>query len=274
MIERDSNISIKRQCELLGIPRSSQYSTSSELPKINIEDEVLMKEIDKIYTDCPFYGSRRIKAEIFRSYSLIVNRKKIQRLMRIMGIYGQSPGIMTSRRCQANKKYPYLLRNLEVNRPCMAWCADITYLPIAQGHVYLVAIMDWYSRYVIAWEMSNTLDSAFCLQALRKALDIEKPDIFNTDQGCQFTSDAFIGELEKADVKISMDGKGRCLDNIFIERFWRSLKYEDIYMKDYTSVKALRDGVEAYFKFYNNVRPHQSLGYRTPAEIHHKMVAA
>ena len=274
MIERDSDISIKRQCELLGIARSSQYSTSSELPKINIEDEVLMKEIDKIYTDCPFYGSRRIKAEIFRSYSLIVNRKKIQRLMRIMGIYGQSPGIMTSRRCQANKKYPYLLRNLEVNRPCMAWCADITYLPIAQGHVYLVAIMDWYSRYVIAWEMSNTLDSAFCLQALRKALDIEKPDIFNTDQGCQFTSDAFIGELEKADVKISMDGKGRCLDNIFIERFWRSLKYEDIYMKDYTSVKALRDGVEAYFKFYNNVRPHQSLGYRTPAEIHHKRVAA
>ncbi|MEI6056479.1 MAG: IS3 family transposase [Lentisphaerota bacterium] len=274
MIERESEIKINRQCEILGLPRSRQYSSSMDITKTDIGDEDLMKKIDKIYTECPFYGSRRIKVALLRNHSLIVNRKKIQRLMRIMGIYGQSPGIMTSRRCQKHKKYPYLLRDIDINRPCMAWCSDITYLPIAQGHVYLVAIMDWHSRYIIAWELSNTLDSEFCLQALRKSFAVGKPDIFNTDQGCQFTSEAFIGELEKANVRISMDGKGRCLDNIFIERFWRSLKYEDIYMKDYSNVKSLREGVESYIKFYNNVRPHQSLGYRTPSEIHYKREAA
>lgn len=274
MIEREVKIKISRQCELLGVSRSSHYSASSDIPDVDIGDEGVMKKIDKIYTDCPFYGSRRIKMALLRYHSLRVNRKKIQRLMRIMGIYGQSPGIMTSKRCAKHKKYPYLLRDLEINRPCMVWCSDITYLPIDQGHVYLVAIMDWYSKYVIAWELSNTLDSEFCIRTLRKALAVAKPDIFNTDQGCQFTSDVFLKELENADVKISMDGKGRCMDNIFIERFWRSLKYEDIYMKDYSSIQSLREGLKTYFIFYNNVRLHQSLGYKTPSEIHYQKIAA
>ena len=273
MIERESKIKISRQCEILGVSRSSHYSALSDIFNVNIRDEELMKKIDKIYTDYPFYGSRRIRMELLRYHCLNVNRKKIQRLMRIMGIYGQSPGIMTSKRCVPHKKYPYLLRDIKIDRPCMAWCSDITYIPIKQGHVYLVAIMDWYSKYVIAWELSNTLDSEFCVRTLRKALAVAKPDIFNTDQGCQFTSESFIGELEKANVKISMDGKGRCMDNIFIERLWRSLKYEDIYMKDYSSVQSLREGLNAYFAFYNNVRLHQSLGYRTPSEIHYLKVA-
>lgn len=274
MIEKESEIKISRQCELLGVSRSSYYSDSSGSAKMNIADEELMKAIDKIYTDSPFYGSRRVRMALLRYQNIIVNRKKVQRLMRAMGIYGQSPGIMTSRQCARHKKYPYLLRGIDISRPEMVWCSDITYLPINQGHVYLVAIMDWYSKYVIAWELSNTLDSEFCVRTLKKALASGNPEIFNTDQGCQFTCDAFISELEKANVKISMDGKGRCMDNIFIERFWRSLKYEDIYLKDYSNVLALREGLTAYFTFYNNVRLHQSLGYKTPSEIYQRKVAA
>ena len=274
MIEKESEMKISRQCELLGVSRSSYYSDSSGSAKINIADEELMKAIDKIYTDSPFYGSRRVRMALLRYQNIIVNRKKVQRLMRAMGIYGQSPGIMTSRQCTKHKKYPYLLRDIDISRPEMVWCSDITYLPINQGHVYLVAIMDWYSKYVIAWELSNTLDSEFCVRTLKKALASGNPEIFNTDQGCQFTCDAFISELENANVKISMDGKGRCMDNIFIERFWRSLKYEDIYLKDYSNVQALREGLTAYFTFYNNVRLHQSLGYKTPSEIYQRKVAA
>jgi len=274
MIKKESEIKISRQCELLGVSRSSYYSDSSGSAKMNIADEELMKAIDKIYTDSPFYGSRRVRMALLRYQNIIVNRKKVQRLMRAMGIYGQSPGIMTSRQCAKHKKYPYLLRDIDISRPEMVWCSDITYLPINQGHVYLVAIMDWYSKYVIAWELSNTLDSEFCVRTLKKALASGNPEIFNTDQGCQFTCDAFISELEKANVKISMDGKGRCMDNIFIERFWRSLKYEDIYLKDYSNVQALREGLTAYFTFYNNVRLHQSLGYKTPSEIYQRKIAA
>ena len=274
MIERESEIKISRQCELLGVSRSSYYSASSNESKIDIADEELMKEIDKIYTDSPFYGSRRIRMALLRYHNIIVNRKKVQRLMRVMGIYGQAPGIMTSRQCAKHKKYPYLLRDVNISEPGMAWCADITYLPINQGHMYLVAIMDWYSKYAIAWELSNTLDSEFCVRTLKRALATAKPEIFNTDQGCQFTCNAFISELENANIRISMDGKGRCTDNIVIERFWRSLKYEDIYLKNYSNVQALREGLTAYFTFYNNVRLHQSLGYKTPSEIYHRKVAA
>ena len=274
MIEKESEIKINRQCELLEVSRSSYYPVSSADVKISIADEELMKEIDKIYTDSPFYGSRRIRMVLLRYRNIIVNRKKVQRLMRAMGIYGQAPGIMTNKQCTQHKKYPYLLSDIDISRPEMVWCSDITYLSINQGHMYLVAIMDWYSKYVIAWELSNTLDSEFCVRTLKKALTIAKPEIFNTDQGCQFTCDAFISELENANVKISMDGKGRCMDNIFIERLWRSLKYEDIYLKDYSNVQALREGLTAYFDFYNNVRLHQSLGYKTPSEIYHRKAVA
>lgn len=271
MIIPGTEISVKRQCELVGISRSGWYS--GNCVRNNCEDFDLMRNIDRIYTRFPFYGSRRI-VEALRREGQNFNRKKIQRLMRTMGIAGQSPGIMTSKQHPEHRKFPYLLNGLDIVRPNLVWCADITYIPMSQGYVYLVAVMDWYSRSVMSWEISNTLDNDFCVKALRAAVtDYGVPDIFNTDQGCQFTSAAFIGELESCKIRISMDGKGRVFDNIFIERLWRSLKYEDIYMKDYTSVLELYRGLENYFRFYNEERPHQALEYKTPMEVYQRVAA-
>jgi putative transposase len=274
-------ISVRRQCNLLGLNRSSYYYQTrsvdfisknmlSCLPKPAWETKenlFYMKKIDQLYLKHPYYGTRRMTTVLKRS-GFSVNRKRIQRLMSLMGIQAIYPKPRLSMSQKDHKIYPYLLRNLVVNRPDQVWCADITYLPLQYGYVYLVAILDWYSRYVLSWRLSNTLDTIFCLEALEEALKISKPEIFNSDQGCQFTSMNFTDRLKDADIKISMDGRGRVFDNIFIERLWRTLKYEDIYLKDYQSVLELNVGLDNYFRFYNNERPHQSLNDKTPAMIY------
>jgi putative transposase len=228
----------------------------------------MMDLIDRIYTEHPYYGSRRIVAELARR-DIRVNRKRVQRLMRRMGIYSVLPGPMTSTPRKESRKYPYLLRGLSIHAPNQVWCTDITYIPMQKGSMYLVAVMDWYSRYVLSWELSNTMDSDFCVRALRKALNwYGRPEIFNTDQGSQFTSEAFTGVLLENGIKISMDGKGRVTDNIFIERLWRSLKYERIYIKGYATPADLRAEIDGYFLFYNHNRLHQSHGYRTPEDLY------
>jgi putative transposase len=227
-----------------------------------------MRLIDEQYLKTPFYGSRKMTAHLHRQ-GHEVNRKRIRRLMRIMGLEAIYPKPQTTTASAEHKVYPYLLRNLQVVEPNHVWSADITYLPLPTGFVYLVAIMDWYSRYVLTWQLSNTLDGHFCLEALQRSLTHTKPLIFNTDQGVQFTTHTFTACLEGAGVAISMDGHGRALDNIFIERLWRSLKYEDIYIYDYATVKALEAGLQRYFTLYNYERPHQSLRNRTPAEWYH-----
>jgi putative transposase len=228
---------------------------------------LLMRLLDEQYTRSPFYGRPRM-TERLRRLGYAVNPKRIQRLMRIMGLQAVYPKPRTTVPAKDHRVYPYLLRGLRVVAPNQVWCADITYVPMVQGFMYLVAVMDWFSRYVLSWELSNTLDGAFCLEVLRSALHQGQPQIFNTDQGSQFTAQAFADTLEMAGIRISMNGRGRALDNVFVERLWRSVKYEDIYLKQYDSVPSLLAGLEAYFTFYNDERPHQSLGYRTPAEIH------
>lgn len=228
----------------------------------------MMHLIDEIYTRCPFYGSRRITAQLNRDNNQQWNRKRIQRLMRIMGIRGVAPGPDTSKSHPENKIYPYLLRGVVIDRVNQVWSTDITYIPVAKGFMYLVAVIDWYSRYVLSWHLSNTLDTGFCVDALEQALSEGAPMIFNTDQGVQFTSQAFTKVLLDKDIKISMDGRGRALDNIFVERLWRTVKYENIYMNDYQSVVELKSGLVQYFEFYNQKRLHQSLDYQTPAEVH------
>jgi putative transposase len=230
-----------------------------------------MRLIDEQYLKTPFYGSRRMSVWL-QKQGYVINRKRVQRLMRQMGIEGLAPGPRTSRPHPEHKIYPYLLRELSINRPNQVWCSDITYLPMPVGFMYLVAIMDWYSRYIVAWEISNTLDASFCVDALEAALQGQRPEIFNTDQGAQFTSVAFTGRLLDAQVQISMDGRGRTFDNIFIERFWRNLKYEDIYLKGYDSVPALMDGIADYMAFYNEARPHQALDYSTPLTVYKEAV--
>jgi putative transposase len=205
--------------------------------------------------------------------SFPVNRKRVQRLMRIMGIEAIYPKPKLSQRNKKHKIYPYLLRDVMIDRPNQVWSTDITYVPLQDGFMYLTAVIDWYSRYVISWRVSNTLDSDFCVDALEDALNTGTPDIFNTDQGAQFTSKDFTTCLVEADVKISMDGKGRALDNIFVERLWRSVKYENIYLKDYRNGADLYYGMEDYFSFYNTVRPHQSLENRVPADVHCRYAA-
>lgn len=226
-----------------------------------------MRLIDEQYLKTPFYGSPKMTAHLQRA-GYAVNPKRIRRLMRLMGVIAIYPKPRTTLYAPENKVYPYLLRGLAILRPNQVWSSDITYIPMAKGFMYLVAVIDWYSRYVLAWQLSNTLDGAFCLAALHAALQFGKPEIFNTDQGVQFTAHAFTECLAKTDIRISMDGRGRALDNIFIERLWRSVKYEDIYLKDYLTVPALDTGLQTYFSFYNAERPHQSLAYRTPAEVH------
>lgn len=256
-----------RQCELLGLARSSFYSESHR-GRESPENVALMQEIDRIYTRWPFYGSPRITDEL-RSRGRIVNEKRIARLMRRMGLQAIVPGPHTSRPHPEHRVYPYLLRDLEVVRADQVWCADVTYIPMRKGFLYLVAVMDWYSRYVISWELSNSLETSFCLAALEKALRKSRPDIFNTDQGAQFTSDTFTQRLLSVGIRISMDGKGRALDNIFVERLWRTVKYEEVYPNDYVDGLAAFAGLARYFPFYNRRRRHAALGKKTPAEVYY-----
>lgn len=265
MIEfENKQISITRQCELLDLPRSTLYYKPRRLSKFNL---TLMKLIDEQYTHTPFYGSLRMTAWLKRQ-GYKVNRKRIVRLMRIMGIQAIYQKPRLSIPDTGHRIYPYILKGMEITYPDQVWCADITYIRLKTGFVYLVVIMDWYSRYVISWELSNTLDACFCVMALEKALMNKKPKIFNTDQGAQFTGKDFIDILKENNITISMDGKGRAIDNIFIERLWRSLKYEEVYLNDYESVSGAVAGIGNYIDFYNNERPHQTLGYRTPNEVY------
>ena len=226
-----------------------------------------MKLIDRQYLATPFYGSRKIAAWL-KSQNYSVNRKRARRLMRIMGLKAIYRRPRTSKPAHGHKIYPYLLGGMKITRPNQVWATDITYIPMARGFLYLVAIIDWYSRYVLSWRLSNTLDAGFCAEALEEALKKSKPDIFNTDQGAQFTSEAFIGLLERHGVKVSMDGKGSYNDNLFIERLWRTVKYEEVYLKAYQDGREARIGLGKYFRFYNTERPHQTHGYRTPAEVY------
>ncbi len=259
-----ASLSILRQCTLLDISRSGLYYQPKGIPE---EDLTLMKLIDRQYLATPFYGARKIAAWL-KSQGYRVNRKRIRRLMRIMGLKAIYRRPRTSKPAPGHKIYPYLLGDLRITRPNQVWAADITYIPMAHGFLYLVAIIDWYSRYVLSWRLSNTLDADFCIEALEEALTKGKPDIFNTDQGSQFTSEAFTGLLQQHGVRISMDGKGSYNDNLFIERLWRSVKYEEVYLKAYQDGREARIGLGNYFRFYNTERPHQALGYRTPTEVY------
>ncbi len=259
-----AEISVRRQCQLLGANRSSVYYEPLGESEENLR---LMRLLDEQYTRTPFYGSRRMR-EWLNAQGYQVNRKRISRLMEVLGIEAVYPKPKLSRPGEGHKIYPYLLRGVTVDRPDQVWSTDITYIRMAQGFVYLVAVMDWYSRFVLSWSLSLTMESGFCMEALRSALRRGRPEIFNSDQGVQFTSEKFTGELATKDIAISMDGRGRWLDNIFIERLWRSLKYEEVYLKDYGSVTEARVGIERYLRFYNQERPHQSLGYRTPAALY------
>jgi putative transposase len=226
-----------------------------------------MRKIDEQYTSCPFYGSRRMTAWLI-DQGEEVNRKRVQRLMRVMGLEAIYPKPRLSLAGRRHKVYPYLLRGVAIERADQVWSADITYVPLTSGFMYLAATIDWFSRYVVAWRLSNTLDGAFCLEMLEEALNSGTPEVFNTDQGVQFTAAAFTGRLESAGVAVSMDGRGRALDNVFVERLWRSVKYEDIYLRGYEAVPELDHGLGRYFAFYNDERLHQSLGYRTPAAVY------
>lgn len=256
---------MRRQCELLRLSRSTLYYLPAE---VSAEEVALMKTIDQIYTKRPFYGSRRIVLEL-GELGHDVNRKRVQRLMRQMGLQAMVPGPHTSKPHPAHKVYPYLLRRLDVTRPNQVWATDITYIPLESGWGYMVAVIDWYSRAVLAWQLSNTMTVDFCIDALQDALSHHgTPEIFNSDQGAQFTSPEFTGVLEREGVAISMDGKGRATDNIFIERLWRSLKYEDVYLRGYATLAEARSGIAAWIRFYNKIRPHQALDNRTPMEIY------
>jgi putative transposase len=259
-------ITISKQCDLLSMSRSSYYYGSQKNDSYN---QYLMNLIDEQFTRTPFYGVERMTAWL-RRQDEEVNQKRVRRLMRFMGLSAIYPKPRLSLANQAHKKYPYLLSNLVIDNPDQVWCADITYIRMLHGFIYLTAIMDWHSRFVLSWEISNTLDVSFCLSALEQALELSKPRIFNSDQGSQFTSLEFTGMLEQEDIRISMDGRGRVYDNIFVERLWRSVKYEEVYLHDYRTVSDARKGLSGYFQFYNMERLHESLGYRTPYEIYVK----
>jgi putative transposase len=259
MIEADHpKLSVARQCELLGLGRSSLYYQ----PVGESAEEVdLMRRMDEAYTRWPFYGVRRMTAHLRRE-GHPVNPKRVRRLMRLMGLEAIYPKRRLSAPGDAHRRYPYLLAGVEVVRPDQVWSADITYVPLRGGFRYLVALMDWYSRYVLSWALSATLEAGFCVRALQEALSKAQPEIFNTDQGTQFTSDEFTGRLESSGIAISMDGRGRVYDNIFVERLWRTVKYEEVYLKDYGDPQEARAGLGAYFGFYNEERPHQALAAR------------
>jgi putative transposase len=242
---------------------SLYYEPATETP----ENLRLMRRLDEQYTACPFYGSRRMTAWLV-SQGYEVNRKRVQRLLRVMGLEAIYPKPRLSAAGRGHRIYPYLLRGVSIERPDQVWSADITYVPLTVGFMYLAAILDWYSRYVLAWRLSNTLDGSFCLEMLEEALRHGRPEVFNTDQGVQFTAEAFTGRLEAAGVAVSMDGRGRCLDNVFVERLWRTVKYEDVYVRGYEAVPELQRGLGRYFPFYNQERLHQALDYRTPARVY------
>jgi putative transposase len=265
-ISRDEALSLSRQCRLAGVTRSVMYAES--VATVDVLELTLLRLLDEEYTRHPFYGSRKMVVWLgLQGY--VVNRKRVQRLMRTLGLAGMAPGPNTSKPHPEHKVFPYLLRGVQVGLPNQVWSFDITYVRLARGFVYLVAIIDWYSRKVLAWQVSNTMDTGFCLDCLNAALhDYGAPGIFNTDQGSQFTSAAWIKLLQEHGVQISMDGRGRALDNIFVERLWRSVKYEDIYLKGYADVPELLLGLGAYFAFYNTERTHQSLGYKTPDQVY------
>ena len=254
-----------RQCELLGLARSTcYYQPQTE----SAENLALMRRIDEQYLETPFYGSRKV------AVVLGVNRKRVQRLMRRMGLEAIYPKRRTTRPAPGHKIYPYLLRNVAITRPNQVWSSDITYLPLRHGFLYLTAVLDWYSRYVLSWRLSNTLEGSFCLEALEEALAGGRPEIFNSDQGAQFTSAAFTSRLQAEGIAISMDGRGRALDNVFVERLWRTVKYEEVYIKDYADGWEAEAQLRAYFEFYDHRRLHQALGYRTPAEVYSARVQA
>jgi len=265
LIERDSDqVSIRRQCDLVGLSRATFYYEPARETDLNVQ---LMRLIDKQYTETPFYGVLRMTV-VLRRMGYAVNPKRVRRLMQLMGLHAIYPKQRTTIGCAEHSVYPYLLRNVPITRRNQVWSTDITYLPMIRGFMYLVAVIDWYSRYVLAWQLSNTLDGAFCLTTLEQALVHGRPEIFNTDQGVQFTSSAFTGRLLEAGIRISMDGRGRALDNVFVERLWRTVKYEHVYLHDYETVMQLEQGLAGYFSFYNHERPHQSLSDQAPARVY------
>ena len=270
-IDGADEIPLSRQCELAEVPRATVYRrlTAAKLPQdTSAEDLLLCRLIDEEYTNRPFYGSRRMVVFLSRT-GHVVNRKRVQRLMRSMGLAGMAPGPNTSKPQSGHKVYPYLLRGVPVTRPNQVWSTDITYIRLARGFAYLVAVIDWYSRKVLSWRLSNSMDASFCVDCLEDALrEYGSPAVFNSDQGSQFTSAAFTDVLKREGVAISMDGRGRALDNIFVERLWRNVKHEDVYLKGYANMAELTVGLAQYFAFYNVERPHQSLGYRTPCEVY------
>jgi putative transposase len=266
LIERENPaLPISQQCRLLAVPRAAVYRQRAE---VSAEDLAIMALIDRQYLARPYYGSRRMAAWL-ATQGHIVNRKRVQRLMRLLGLVAIYQRPNTSKPAAAHQIYPYLLGGLAIERANQVWCSDVTYIPMAKGFLYLVVIMDWASRAVLTWRLSNTLGADFCVEALEEALSrYGRPEIFNTDQGSQFTSDDFTGTLRQHEITISMDGKGRCMDNIFVERLWRSLKYEEIYLNAYATVAEAKTGIGAWLTFYNEERQHQSLGYRTPRQIY------
>ena len=265
MVDRQHTLPITRQCELLSLNRSMVYYQSKA--EISSEDLQLMRRLDEMHLQRPFYGSRRLR-DWLQEEGVVVNRKRVQRLMRQMGIVALYPKKNTSKPGKGHKIYPYMLKGLAINQPNQVFCADITYIPMAKGFVYLVAIMDWNSRKVVSWRLSNTMDSDFCVDALEEAIErYGAPEIFNTDQGSQFTSEAFTKVLKTAEIKISMDGKGRWVDNVFVERLWRSIKYEEVYLKAYDSIAQARSGIGDYLKFYNTQRKQQTLSM-TPEQAY------
>ena len=268
-IDRGHELAISRQCMALDISRSSAYR---KLAGVSDDDIDLMRKLDELHLRRPFKGSRRLRDDLWDNYGLQVNRKRIQRLMRLMDIRALHPGAKTTRPNPQHKVYPYLLRELEINRINQVWCTDLTYIPMRKGFLYLVAIMDWHSRKVLSWRLSNSLDAAPCVEALEEALaNYGTPEIFNSDQGCQFTSEDFTDVLKDNGIKISMDGKGRWMDNVFIERLWRSLKYEEVYLKAYDSVAQARQGIDDWLMFYNEERRHASLSRMTPDQVYYEL---
>ena len=270
-IHMDHELSKTRRCELLDVARSSAYYHPAPF---SAQELALMRVIDEIHLRWPFYGSRRIRNEL-EDRGHAVNRKRVQRLMRQMGLSALYPRRRTSQPGQGHKIYPYLLRNLPIERANQVWATDICYIPMARGFMYLVAIIDWHTRRVLSWRVSNTLDAAFCIEALEEALQrFGAPEIFNTDQGAQFTCEAFTGVLKEHGIAISMDGKGRWVDNVFVERLWRSVKYEDVYLRAYETPAELRAGLGRYFEFYNARRRHSALDRRTPDAVYFAQAAA
>jgi len=268
-VDQAHHLPLSQQCRLLDLNRTSIYRPSS---RPNDADLSVMRLLDALHLKYPFKGSRRLRDDLWDDHGLHVNRKRVQRLMRLMGIQALHPGAKTTKRNVQHKVYPYLLRNLDINRVNQVWCTDLTYIPMRKGFLYLVAIMDWHSRKVLSWRLSNTLDTAPCVDALEEAIGLYgTPKIFNSDQGCQFTSDDFTQRLKANKIMISMDGKGRWMDNVFIERLWRSLKYEEVYLKAYDTVAQAQQGIGTWMNFYNQERRHASLNRMTPDQVYYDL---